>query len=363
MVYELLGGNRLGYKKTIGIILCLLLITWSFPVTASTKEVIVNENYLNLRSGPGTNYDKLGQVHQNEQYPIVGQEGDWVEIQLDGYTAWISTDYVTIQEDSSEQQVKNVGLDHSVDQTSITIPFEKTHIRNGPSTDDEIIYFAEKGETLSVIGKTDNWLKVKNDTMEGYVLADLVKDEIKETSEGLKGKTIVLDPGHGGFDSGAISPTNVLEKDLAYKTADILAQELTMLGAIVITTREEDTFASLASRATLSNTVHADAFISLHYNSVPDLPTVTGISTYYSHEQYAELARYMQQEIIKESGDRDRGAEFGDFQVIRQNLMPAVLIELGFMSNPEMDTLMTTNAYQKKLVSGIVNGLQRYFSN
>lgn len=121
MVYELLGGNRLGYKKTIGIILCLLLITWTFPVTASTKEVIVNENYLNLRSGPGTNYDKLGQVHQNEQYPIVGQEGDWVEIQLDGYTAWISTDYVTIQEDSSEQQVKMWGL--IIQLTRLLLPF------------------------------------------------------------------------------------------------------------------------------------------------------------------------------------------------------------------------------------------------
>lgn len=347
----------------MGITICLLLILWSFPITASTKEVIVNENYLNLRSGPGTNYDKLGQVHQDEQYSIVGQEGDWVEIQLDGYTAWISIDYVTIQEDSSEQEVEDVGIDQSIEQASITIPFENTHIRNGPSTDSEIVYFAKKGETLSVTGKTDNWLKVKNETIEGYVLSDLVTDEIKENNEGLKGKTIVLDPGHGGFDSGAISPTDVQEKDLAYKTADILAQELTMLGALVLTTRDQDTFASLASRATLSNTVNADAFISLHYNSVPDLPTVTGISTYYFHKQYEELANYFQHEIIKESGDSDRGAELGDFQVIRQNLMPAVLIELGFMSNPEMDTLMTTNAYQKKLVSGMVNGLQRYFSN
>src|SRR5690606_18840955 len=145
--------------------------------------------------------------------------------------------------------------------------------------------------------------------------------------------------------------------------AKILAQELSMLGAEVILTRDEDTFVSLTSRATISNTVNASAFISLHYNSFPESPSVTGISTYYYNEQSESLAQYIQEETVKKSGDRDRGYDFGDFQVIRQNLMPSVLVELGFISNPEIDQLLATNAYQKKLVAGMVNGLQRYFNN
>ncbi|MFS0672913.1 N-acetylmuramoyl-L-alanine amidase [Ornithinibacillus sp. 179-J 7C1 HS] len=345
------------YKKTILIVIIVLLTFGIIPVTASTSEIIVNEDNLNLRSGPGTNYNKIGQVHSNEKYSIVNQEGDWVEIQLDESTAWVSMDYVTILQDDSSENVVETS-----EQETITVQFEKTQIRNGPSTDYEIIHFASKGDKLAVIDQVDNWLKIKFEDTEGYVLKDLVTEGTRKTNDGFKGKTIVIDPGHGGNDSGAISINEVFEKDLTYKTAEILAQELSMLGAEVLMTRDKETFVTLGSRAILSNTVNADAFISIHYNSAPDIPSASGISTYYYHDQYEDLARHIHQQVIRESGDRDRGYHFGDFQVIRQNLKPAVLIELGFISNPEVDALLSTNGYQKKLVSGMVNGLQQYFA-
>ncbi|WP_047984016.1 N-acetylmuramoyl-L-alanine amidase [Ornithinibacillus californiensis] len=343
------------YKKGIVIFLGLLLMVGIVPVQASTTEVIINEDNLNLRTGPGTNYERIGQVNAGERYLIKDQQGNWIQIQLDGYTAWVSSDYVSIQGEVS------TGVEVNEQQT-ITITHDKTQIRNGPSTDYDIVHFAKAGEKITVIDKEGNWLKVKLNDGEGYVLKDLVEKKTESASQGLKGKKIVIDPGHGGNDSGAISAGEVLEKDITYKTAEVLAQELTMLGAEVLITRDQETFATLSSRATLSNVTRADAFISLHYNSVPNLPDATGISTYYYHEQYESLATFIQQEMIKESNDRDRGVGFGDFQVIRQNLMPAVLIELGFISNPEIDQLLATNAYQKKLVTGIVNGLQRYYA-
>lgn len=343
-------------------LISMLLLVMAIPVTASTDEVIINEDNLNLRSGPGTNYDVLGQLHTDERYSIVQRQGDWIEIQIDDYTGWVSVDYITVLGDTQGSQADD-EVEEGSNTTTITIPFDNTQIRKGPSTEYDIIYFADKGLTLNVTGESGEWLHVKSKDVEGYVFKPLVEENKTGISTGLEGKTIVIDPGHGGDDSGAIGANETLEKDLTYKTADILAQELTMLGAEVILTRDHETFVSLSSRANLANVLNTDAFISLHYNSVPDLPNVTGIGTYYYHEQYETLAHYIQQEIIKESGDRDRGMGFGDFQVIRQNLKPGVLIELGFISNPEIEQLLLTNAYQKKLVSGIVNGLQLYFAS
>lgn len=356
--------------------LCLALVGWNYPITASTNEVVINEDNLNLRSGPGTNYENLGQVHKGDIYTKVGEQSGWVEIQLEGFTAWVSSEFVSKQEDFSDTTVPtnnkdstdtdtvtdSTNTEESTVQKTIKIPYNKTQIRNGPSTEHDIINLVKEGEELQVIGETDKWFKVKLDDSEGYVFKELVDESNEELTDGVKGKTIVIDPGHGGDDSGALGNNGIYEKDLTYKTADILAQELILLGAEVIMTRDQETFVTLESRATLSNVENADAFISLHYNSVPDLPNVTGIGTYYHQEQYEPLANYIQEEIIKESGDRDRGVDFGDFQVIRQNLMPSVLIELGFISNPEIEQLLLTNVYQEKLVSGIVNGLQRYFS-
>ncbi len=333
---------------------------------------MVQEDNVNVRSGPGTNYEVLGQVHADETYPILQQQGDWLEIQLDGYTGWVISDYISLngnnpdsstnsESDSTIDSVPATSPVYDADVDAITIQHEQTQIRKGPSTEYDIIYFADKGDRLEVTGEVGEWLQVKTDEGEGYVLKALLVKKTASTS-GLAGKTIVIDPGHGGDDSGAIGANDSLEKDLTYKTARELEQELTMLGAEVIMTRDEMTFVSLSSRATVSNVLDTDAFISLHYNSVPDLPDVTGIGTYYYHDQYEPLARYIQTELIKESGDNDRGMGFGDFQVIRQNAKPGVLIELGFISNPEIEQLLLTNAYQKKLVTGIVNGLQHYFA-
>lgn len=325
-------------------------------IVASTEEAVILENNVNLRGGPGTTYEITGQVHKDETYTIRNQEEGWVELQINGESAWVSSDFVVVQASTATEVATN-AQSHT-----LIVPIDRTQIRSGPSTENDILHFASKGDQLQVIEEVDEWYKIKLHDIEGYIYKNLLTVETQADTNGLKGKTIVIDPGHGGNDSGAISASEVLEKDITFKTADILAQELSTLGAEVIMTRDQETFVSLSSRATIANTTLADAFISIHYNSIPNIPNTTGINTYFYQEQYESLANYVQQEVIKETADRDRGVSFGDFQVIRQNLMPGILIELGFISNPEIDQLLATNAYQKKMVAGIVNGLQRYFA-
>src|SRR5699024_2073301 len=142
-----------------------------------------------------------------------------------------------------------------------------------------------------------------------------------------------------------------------------LEKELKLLGANVILTRSVDEFISLGGRTSLSNVKDTDAFISIHYNSTPDLPQVSGIGTYYYHDQHKKLATEIQNGVIQTTDANDRGVAFENFHVIRQSFKPSILIELGFLSNEEEENLLKRNPYQKKIVAGILHGLQRYFND
>ncbi|GAB3802138.1 N-acetylmuramoyl-L-alanine amidase [Virgibacillus kimchii] len=322
--------------------------------TVKADDAVINANDLNIRSGPGTEYDSIGQTNTGETYPVLSQEGDWAEIQLENDTGWVAIEYITIEP----------GNDNSIEesnQSSVTIPRDNTQIRQAPSTESEIIHFAEEGSEYQVTGETEGWFELTDEDLHGYINKDLL-EKSTAASAGFKDKTIVIDPGHGGRDVGAIGASGSYEKDFAFLTATELKQELKMLGANVLLARPDDEFISLGSRISFSNTMNTDVFISIHYNSVPELPDVTGIETYYFQEQNEKLASYIQTELIKATDANDRGTTNGNYLVIMQNVKPAVLLELGFISNEEKEELLGTIGYQRKIVSGIINGLGKYFA-
>lgn len=346
---------------------CLLISLFTCAPSAFADEAIITSDQLNIRSGPGTNFDVVGQANTGDTFTIISEQDDWVQIQLESTaTGWVINDYITIDKEpvvaDKEEIQEEIDTPSDADKT-ITIRFDNTQLREGPSTEFEIIDFATKNTQYDVVSETDGWYEISRDDFNGYVLKQLVDQGAAKTSPTLKNKTIVIDAGHGGRDVGAIGATGIFEKDIVYLTAQQLEQELTMLGANVLLTRPEDEFIALGSRSAFSNTMQTDAFISLHYNSVPEFPNVSGIETYYYSEPNDQLATDIQQEIIKETNANDRGTTEGDFAVLRQNLQPGVLIELGFISNPQDESLLSTNAYQQKIVSGIANGLRKYFAH
>lgn len=355
------------YKSffTLMLILGLLVATPAFA-----KTVIIEENNLNVRSGPSTEYERIGQVHQGEQYEIIEEEENWVKIRFNHLEGWVIKDYISIQEDESlfEEQEEHSSTEAVEDKEVILdLPTEKiviqkdnTHLRSGPGTSFDIIAFVNEGERFDVLQEIDDWLEITNGDLTGYVLRSNV-ETIPNRTSGIQDKTIVIDAGHGGRDVGAIGINEIYEKDITYLTARILEKELKALGAQVILTRAGDEFVPLESRSTLANAIDADAFLSIHYNSFPEVPSVTGIETYYFHEQDKSLANFIHEGIIMETSERDRGIATESFFVIRQTFKPSVLLELGFLSNPENSANLQTTGYQMKIVSGIINGLQKYF--
>ncbi|WP_217586813.1 N-acetylmuramoyl-L-alanine amidase [Lentibacillus saliphilus] len=321
---------------------------------------VIKYDNLNVRSGPGTHYDKIGQVHSNEVVPVEATEDGWVKIRFNQQTGWVSADYVSIENEEKNDDTTEQNETTPNHAKEITIKSERVHLRNGPSTSYDIVSYAQQGDHLMVESQTGDWLKVTNEQMSGYIYEALIAKPHR-SNDLLQNKTIVIDPGHGGRDVGAIGVGGTYEKNFAFKTALELAKELEYLGADVVMTRSEDHFKSLASRASLANTTDTDIFISLHYNSFPEYPTATGIQTYYYHAQDETLATFIQQGLIQESGNRDRGVTQENYLVIRQTFKPSILIELGFISNARSEQLLQTERYQQKLVKGITIGIQKYF--
>lgn len=178
----------------------------------------------------------------------------------------------------------------------------------------------------------------------------------------LSGKTIVLDPGHGGKDIGATGQGGLLEKDITLQTAKNIEEMLEKEGAEVILTRDGDEFLKLSERVDIAEEQAADLFISLHFDAY-ETSDVFGITTYYNKKENRSVAKIMQKQLFKHISDmRDRGISFGDYHVLRENTRPSVLLELGFISNKEDEQRIQSPEFQAQSSAAIVEGVIKYLS-
>jgi N-acetylmuramoyl-L-alanine amidase len=242
--------------------------------------------------------------------------------------------------------------------------------------------------------------------------ADLDVREAKPTASGdrsliralgLKIGKIVIDPGHGGHDTGTIGPNGLEEKDLVLEVGRRLGKLLeTRLGAEVVYTRKDDTFIPLETRTAIANQQRADLFISIHANSSHD-PAARGVETYYlnftsSPEALEVAARenavseksiYELQDLVKKialkekieesrefAGDvqeslhsglaakspaiRDRGVKKAPFIVLIGANMPSILAEISFVSNPADEHRLETSDYRQRIAESLYRGISKY---
>ena len=221
---------------------------------------------------------------------------------------------------------------------------------------------------------TNSWV----DNNRYYVGADgaWVKDASRDKNTK---RSIFLDPGHGGSDSGAVE-NGVREKDLTLSVYNKVSSRLASLGYTVLTSRNTDKDVGLVSRADQANKSNADIFLSIHFNA-GGRGTAYGIETYYyKHEQGYEpeinkdnhnsperieksrkLANKIQQNLLYKTGAYDRGVKRASFAVLRETSIPSILVELGFIDNQEEVNKIKTNEYQEKLADGIVDGIVEYY--
>lgn len=341
-----------------------MILSIIFVITISpsvyAKEALVNVDNLNVRSGPGLNTKTIGQIGKGESYTVLEENAKWVKIQLGDTEGWVTKEYITTKGGSQ-------GEEQQSSTTNITLQYDQTNIRNGPSTSKELIGFGNSGETFEVKSQQNGWYEIEWEGNKGFVAGWVVRPGPSSNkpveTKGFDNKTIIIDPGHGGRDVGAIGESGNYEKEYTLRTAKELKSKLEVLGAEVILTRTKDNYMTLSGRASISNTANADVFLSLHYNSFPQQAQVNGAGTFYYQDKNQELAKFVQASLIKETGMEDRGTQYGDFQVIRENYQPAILLELGFISNTAEEQHIKSYSFQEKIAAGIINGLSNYFSH
>lgn len=187
----------------------------------------------------------------------------------------------------------------------------------------------------------------------------------------LVGKIIVIDPGHGGADSGA-KDGGVMEKQLTLPIGRLIASKLALGGATVILTRKTDVFIPLTTRADIANKSHADFFVSCHINDSGGSRNMAGTITFHHMKNAISrvLAECIQNEIAKVSGIPAVGVwsdgkiyPQSGFSVLRNTKMPAVLVEFGFIDNASDRKRMVTDQFQDAVATAVVQGIKVYLGD
>jgi N-acetylmuramoyl-L-alanine amidase len=175
--------------------------------------------------------------------------------------------------------------------------------------------------------------------------------------------TVVIDPGHGGFDRGGIRGQRVPEKMVALDTALRLQKLLQRAGLRTVMTRSTDVFVPLPVRNAIANSERDAVFVSIHYNASPR-SSAHGIETYSENNRGAALAARIQRQLITRVNTENRGVRSAEYYVLRKCRLPAVLVECGFLTNPTEAQLALTPVYRQQVAEQIAAGIieQRQFA-
>ncbi|PRR77101.1 N-acetylmuramoyl-L-alanine amidase LytC precursor [Clostridium liquoris] len=261
------------------------------------------------------------------------------------------------------------------------LSFDNTYLANGQAFPDALSGSAAAAKTSSPIILVNNSYDVKNSIIQSNlnnistisvlggtgVISDTLVQKIINggSSSSIK---VCLDPGHGGYDPGAIGPTGVQEKNvtlaIALKTGEILKKN----GIDVVYTRTSDKVSwpsveiqDLQKRCDIANSENVDYFVSIHNNSF-ESSSANGQETYYASGSATgkKLAESIQREITKATNLYNRGIKTADFYVLLHTNAPAVLVEDGFISNPNEEKLLNSDSFQNTLAQAIATGIIKF---
>lgn len=171
---------------------------------------------------------------------------------------------------------------------------------------------------------------------------------------------VVIDPGHGGPDPGAVGIGGLQEKQVINPIATEVASLLQQQGVQAILTRLNDRALGLAPRVALAKQVNADIFVSIHANAISlSRPEVNGLETYH-YSSGSRLAQTIHSSILQSISFRDRGVKRANFYVLKRNPIPAILVEVGFVTGAEDAPRLAEPAFRSQMAAAITRGILQY---
>ncbi|MFD2369824.1 SH3 domain-containing protein [Brevibacillus sp. GCM10020057] len=334
----------------------------STPAPAAKQTAKPNTDGLNLRSEANTTSAILGTLPLGSTLTVLEKQGEWYHVQTqEGKTGWVAGWLVTVSDAGTSPQTPAPSGPY------VTTINPDTNIRSGPGTEHAVVSHAQPGEKYAIVSKNGDWFQVTLGNGEtGYIAGWLVSASgtpaVTRSNE-LVGKVIVVDPGHGGNDTGATGNSfSTLEKTVNLQVALLLRNKLEAAGAKVIMTRADDRKLTLQQRVDVAVNNHADIFVSVHHNTHPNTATNGSIVFYYNQGNSSKLASLVQNELVKATNYKDLQSRFGDYFVLRENPVTAILAEIGFLSNYNEEIRVRSEKQQDLAAEGLYKGIVQYFS-
>jgi N-acetylmuramoyl-L-alanine amidase len=366
------------------------------PSQLEIAEVSVENG--TARTGASTDHSRLTPLPKGTQASITGYEGDWLRLD---YGGWIKRSEVQVRKASVPPTsiIRSVKARRAGDWTEIVFPLQvpvPIMVQQGDRTFTLTLYnTTAQTDTIKLSddplisrldwqqiepGKIEYTFNLKSNQQWGYKLryegtslilslkhpptkaaGQLKNTTLNVKNSTLKGIKVVLDPGHGGPDDlGARGPTGYPEKNVALTISKLVRQELQKRGAMVIMTREKDVDMGLKERVDLITKEQPAIALSLHYNALPDngdaLKT-KGISIFWYHTQAHGLAMHLHNYLVNTLKRPSDGVYWNNLALTRPANTPSILLELGFMINPDEFEWIMNPMEQKKLAVAIADGI------
>ncbi|MGG4491630.1 N-acetylmuramoyl-L-alanine amidase [Metabacillus idriensis] len=343
------------------------------PYSSISSKPVYFTYYANkntkVYTSKSTGSSVLASLTINDQTKIRqgGIANGWAEANHNGKTGYLK---------SSDIVNKPVDVEEIAPEELIYYVRENLSLRTNKSTSSSIILTIPRGKEVEVLNTAelkDDWVSVKYSGKTGYVSAKYLTLEpvAKETE---LNKVIVIDPGHGGKDPGAIG-NGMQEKDVTLAVGKTAADKLKKLGYDVHMTRSDDTFLSLNERTDFSYSKKAGVFVSLHMNS-STATSANGTETFATNgsgsfstasmtdkekADSAKLAAFIQSRLVTALKTTNRGIKEEAFYVIDKNYTRSVLIEMGFISNKNDASIFKTNSGRDTAAEAIAQGVNDFY--
>lgn len=351
------------------------------------------------RTGASTDFSRMTPLPKGTRATITGREGEWIRLD---YGAWIKASEVQIVKDAVPPRsiIRSARSRQVPGWTEVLFPLEipvPVTVQSGEKTftltlynttaqtdiirlDDDPVISRLAWQQISPL-QVQYTFNLKSAQQWGYklrydgtTLVLSLKHPPAKTSmmpmsqeKPLSGIKILLDPGHGGpQDSGAVSPTGIREKTVALIVSKLVREELVNRGANVVMTRVEDVDLDLPPRVEMIQKEAPAIAISIHYNALPDngdAINTKGVGAFWFHPQAHSLAMFLHNYLVAKLNRPSYGVFWNNLAMTRPAVAPSVLMELGFMINPEEFEWIVNQTEQKKLAEAIAQGITEWFAS
>ena len=360
------GENRIVLRTAYGVQLYKIYKSKAIQNEYSVEDMEPAKAYVNhdntpLRSTPvDAGLNRIAHLFGGTHLIINGSKGDFLRVKLSkDKFGWISKRDVTITNESFyPADFINMDTERFKNAMVQTITFSKKLPYTIEDNENEIIFRVYNPELSD-----DSVYNLNIPKPEKYAYNITLDDgkytfKVRKLPENIKDMTIVIDAGHGGSEKGDE------EKNINLKIAQYTAQLLKDKGLNVIMTRDYDANVPLNDRVNIAKENDADLFVSIHLNSIPDIPMDIhknrGTSVFYFNNNSKKFAEIMESSVTSNAGTHNDEVRTGSFAVIRPTEYAGILVEVAYMTNPLDSVCYTNDKFLRKVAKGISEGILKY---